>query len=225
MPSPQNRRLRWLSLPLLLVLAGCGAPPETPPPEPTGTAPADVVDSAAVAPPPAVAAPPLAQLRSEQSPFACDVVTADDVKAIFGADVTIRDVTAQRESYSLVDSICQFDFDPAKPFTLDGRPFNGVRVSVFTDRGLRKLDAGSLQDQWQHRTRYDEHSFQLEGGIRAAWVDSEHPPDQSLLVRLGEVMLEVGYYPPASFRGSPQANAPIERLATLMLTNMQERLP
>lgn len=216
-------RLRWLSLSLTLMLAGCGAPPETPPP-PAATQPAAVADSPAIAPPPAVAPPPLAQLSSEQSPFACDVVSADDVKAIFGTDVTIRDVTAQREAHSLVDSICQLDFDPAKPFTLDGRTFRGVQVAVFTDRGLREQNAGTLQDQWLHRTRYDEHSFQLDGGIRAAWVDSEHPPDQSLLVRLGDVMLEVGY-PAASFRGSPEANAPIERLATLMLTNMQERLP
>lgn len=224
MSNPKRQRLRRLYLPLVLLLAGCGAPPETPPSEPAATPPAAVADAPAAAPLPAVAAPPLAQLRSEQSPFACDVLTADDVKAIFDTEVTIRDVTAQRESYSLVDSICQFDFDPARPFTLDGRKFRSVQVQVFTDRGLRALNAGSLQDNWLHRIGYVENSFELDGGIRAAWVESEHPPDQALLVRLGDVMLEVSY-PPSSFRGSPEARAPLERLATLMLTNIKDRLP
>lgn len=209
---------------VILVLSACGhddesITAETPPAEtPIATT---VVDMPATPAAP-VPASPLAVLRSADAPFACDVLKPEDLKVIFDVEVQVRDVTAQRESHALVDSICQFDFDPAKPFTVSGRSFKSVRVDVLTDRTLRAENAGNMQMQWTYRVGDESRSFALRDGLRAAWVESDHPPDQSLLVRMGEVMLELRYYPPSSFRGSPEANTYIEELASLMLQHFEK---
>ncbi len=209
-------------LPLLVLagiasLAACGGTPEP------ATAPAAPPVQAEVQPDPPAAAAPREPSRvrvrtSVEAPFACDVLSEEELARVLPDQPTIIDVTAQRRAYGMaVENACLFAFgsnrDPDK-IDLDSR---FIRVDLYTDASFRAAGHGALQDQWTYRVRDGSTVFHLHETALAAWVDSEHPPDPALIVRQGEVMYDIAQYPAASDQGSPERKAQVEDIARLFL--------
>lgn len=176
-------------------------------------------DSLFVEPAPSDEPPPVMRLlRSEQAPFACDLLEEEVIGEIFDEDVNIIDHTQDRQVRVPVESTCLLGLGEAASQDAVNIRMSYVRVDVYTDRSLQAREWGSLHDQWSYRLRGEQADVRLvEPGALAAWVDSDHPPDPALLVRMGDVMFEIGYWPPSSSPGSPETNRKIERLADVLV--------
>ncbi len=212
-----------LPLALLAGLASLAACRDEPAPAPPPAAePAAVAEPAPAAAPAPTEPSRVRVLSSTEAPFACDVLTDADLAPILGKDVEILDVTEQRRKYGMsVESACLFAFgenrDPEK-INLDSK---FVRVDIYTDAAFRAAGHGALEDQWRYRVRDGSTVFHLHDTALAAWVESEHPPDPALIVRQGEVMYDLAYYPATSNPGNPERNAPIEEIARLFLSKLE----
>jgi len=217
LPKPPQRAL----LPLLVLagvasLAACRGTPE-----PAATPAAPVQAEARTEPQPDLAPREPSRVRvrtSAEAPFACDVLSEEELGRVLPDEPTIIDVTTQRRAYGMaVESACLFAFgrnrDPAR-IDLDSR---FIRVDLYTDASFRAAGHGALQDQWSYRVRDGSTVFHLHDTALAAWVDSEHPPDPALIVRQGEVMYDIAQYPAASDQGSPERKAQVEEIALLFL--------
>lgn len=206
---------------VLLMLTACSQKPEAEP-APTEALSAVAIESQRV--PAREPTPPPAklpwELRSDQAPFACDVLTEEEVKSVFAADVEILDVTKGRTDSVPVQSSCLYSYGSSTDFRQPGAKF--VRVDILTDESLQAREWGQLQDHWMHRIGDDSNRFSLMPDVWAAWVDSEHPPDPALVLRMGDVMFELAYWPPTSSRGSPEANGKIEALAKILVERILE---
>lgn len=207
---------------LLTALAGLAACSEEPAPAPPPAPTPAVAPAPADEPAPAPAEPSRVRVRtSVEAPFACDVLTLEELTPILGDEVTILDATAERKNLGMaVESACMYAFgtnrDPAK-LDLDSR---FIRVDIYTDASFRAAGHGALQDQWTYRVRDGSGVFLLHDTALASWVESEHPPDPALIVRQGEVMYDLAQYPPVSDRGSPERKAQVEDIARLFLAKL-----
>ena len=211
-----------------LLLAACGGGSDAVAPE-SGVAVQEapqpaVQEPVAEAPPaPAATTPGMRQLSSDQAPFACDLLSAEDVAGVVGAETEVFDVTQKRREEGIwSESTCLFGYGENKdPHKLNLKS-RFIRVDVYTDASLRNAGWGSLHDQWATRTELDARRVPFEDGVWAAWVESDHPPDPALLVRQGDVMYEIAHYPPRSSQGDAEKNAQIERLTRILLARQQQ---
>lgn len=211
-----------------VLLAGCAQEPDVPVP------PKDVAQSRPEAPPPEPSAPevPVAeavtgmkQLSSNEAPFACDLLTAEDIAGVVGggAGVDVFDATQKRrDDGTWTDSTCLFGFGENKDIHKLNLKSRFVRVDVYTEASLQQAGWGSLQDQWMVRSNYNQSRFDFRDGVWAAWVESDHPPDPALLIRQGEVMFELAHYPPRSSAKDSERNQQIERIARILLDKREE---
>lgn len=147
------------------------------------------------------AAPRMKHRASHEAPLACDLITAGEVGLLLEKkDVELFDHTEKRrQNGTWTDSACLFAYGKDKDPDKIGLDSEFVRIDVYTDASLQEADWGPLNEQWQYRTgrQFDGSGLQLHPHAFAAWVDSDHPPDPALLVRQGDVMFEISYYPPA----------------------------
>lgn len=152
-------------------------------------------------------------------PLTCDLLSHVDAAAIFGEEGHVSDETVARHDRAPVEVSCliKFGHEDESPEERRNRRFRSVRADFYSNESYSGAGWGTLQHNWDYRTGDPENQFVLMNGIKAGWVDSEHPPDQSLLVFLSDYMLELGYWPPSSFRGAPEANSNIESLARAVL--------
>src|SRR5690606_38008918 len=148
---------------------------------------------------------------SAEAPFACEVLSAEELVRVLPDEPTIIDGTTQRRAdRTAVERACPFacgrNRDPAR-LDLDAR---STRAERYTHASCGAAGPGALQDQWSYRVRDGSTVFHLHDTALAAWVDSEHPPDPALIVRQGEVMYDIAQYPAASDQGSPERKAQVE---------------
>ena len=162
-------------------------------------------------------------LRSEEAPVACAVIDVEILRDSFSENVTVHDISDERRERNPVESSCVFAFGSQNESRAERRErrLHGLRIDVWSDRSYQAADWGTLEANWQHRTGHADRWFEIDGLALASWVDSEHPPDQSLLLRTGDVMFELGYYPPTSYSGSPETDARIEQMAAVILQNLR----
>ena len=165
------------------------------------------------------------RLSSDQAPFACDLLLEEQVGEVLGEEAQSFDITTSRQNTGPVESSCLFAYGPDKNPESIGAGALFVRVDVYSDRSYRSKGWGDLNEQWIYRTQDNIRRFDFYPGVWAAWVDSDHPPDPALLIRSGDVMFEVAYYPPSSSPGSTQANGKIEKIATLLLEKVDSMYP
>lgn len=160
---------------------------------------------------------PMKQLTSADAPFACDVVTPEQVAMYLGPNFQIADITADRKNQTMspVTSTCLL-YEGKDPATMTA----GVIIDIWTEADVIAAGHRGIDGVWTHRA--SEHARRLEAipDAWAAWVDSEHAPDRALLVRQGEVMFELISQP---FQSSADAPAvpqdKIEQLAIEVVRN------
>lgn len=211
----QSKTIRAGLLPLAAVLL-CACSESEPTATPDPEQPKVTLAQPAI-PDPAPAAPEMQKLTSSEAPFACELLDQATATAILGSDVTIKDVTAERkaDTGNPTESSCLYvkgtGDDPLQP---------ALRVEVWTHTGMERGGWGSMDKNWTHRSNAGGGSKPLEGlpGAWAAWVESDHPPDLSLLVRQGEVMLELTSFPPVSGEHPMVPNDIVERFARQALS-------
>lgn len=219
----------------VLLLAACGQdepPPAASPqavekadPAPAPAQPPARTATPAAAPPPPVAAKPVMKLRkSADAPFACDLLTPAEMGLLLEQkNIEVFDYTqTRRENGTWSDSTCLFAYGKEKDPDKIGMDSQFIRIDVYTDASLQAAEWGPLQDQWEHRARHeaDGGGLHLHDQAWAVWVESDHPPDPALLVRQGEVMFEVSYFPPSSSPGTPETRAQIESIARTLLDRL-----
>lgn len=164
-------------------------------------------------------------LSSEQAPFACDLVREEDVGEIMGDVTQSFDITGSPQSVGPVESACLYAYGSDKDPASIGAGALFVRIDVYSDRSYQARGWGTLNEQWIYRTQEGGKKFDFLPDVWAAWVDSDHPPDPALLVRMGDVMFEISYYPPSSSPGTSERNGKIERVAALVLENVRSMYP
>lgn len=152
-------------------------------------------------------------------PATCDVLTPADIETIFSHEFHVSDITNDRKAHAPVEYSCVINFGRENDTREERRKrrFHAVRIDVYSNRSYVDAGWGTLQENWVYRSGGQSNRFSPLDGASAGWVDSEHPPDQSLLVRNGDYLLELGYWPPSSFKGSPESDGKIEQLAKLIL--------
>ena len=112
-----------------------------------------------------------------------------------------------------VESSCLYGYGAAAMHQEVILSLEYIRLDVYSERAMQEQGWGALADYWRSRLNSrKEGAPEFPGGL-VEWVDSEHPPDPSLLIKLGDVMLEVGHWPPGSWPPSSERNRPIELAA------------
>lgn len=211
-----------------LLLAGCDREPDVPAPsKESPQAQPETHQSESVAPEVSIneAVTGMKQLSSNEAPFACDLLTADDVASVVGNEfgVEVFDATQKRRDDGIwTDSTCLYGFGENKDIQKLSLKSRFVRVDVYTEASLQQAGWGSLQEQWMVRSNYNQSRFDFHDGAWVAWVESDHPPDPALLIRQGEVMLELAHYPPRSSSKDSERNRQIERIAKILLEKREE---
>lgn len=152
-------------------------------------------------------------------PATCSLISPDDTQEIFSWASYASDITDSRKEDAPVEHSCLLYFGSEDEGREERRKrrFQAVRVDVYSNDSYSDAGWGTLSHNWQYRTGSSDRHFQLMEGALAGWGNSDHPPDQSLLIHMGEYMLELSYWPPTSFRGSPEANRAIEKMAALIV--------
>lgn len=151
----------------------------------------------------------------------CDRIAIKDVEQIFGVRFERVDNTEVRLLTAPVEGSCVFDFrkgdaEPANPRLMMAQ--SGIRVDVFSDAKLRGEEWwGTLDSNWQYRCRHHDYWKRLSERAWMCWTETEHAPDRAVLINGGEFMFEIGYYPPTSFKGTPDTDRLIERFAQRVL--------
>lgn len=212
----QSKTIRAGLLPLATaLLCACSESEPTVAPEPEQP---KVTQAQPAIPDPAPTSPEMRILTSAEAPFACELLNQAAATAILGQEVTVKDITTARkaDTGNPVESSCLYVKGQG-----DDLMQPSLRVEVWTHAGLEQGGWGSLDKNWTHRSNAGGGSKPLEGlpGAWAAWVESEHPPDLSLLVRQGEVMLELTSFPPVSGEQPMVPNALVEQFARQALIN------
>lgn len=157
-------------------------------------------------------------MASNEAPFACDTLTAEDVEGVIGAETEVFDITEKRKVIRVaVESACLYAYGEDKNPDSIGLRAKFIMVDVYTDEAIRAAGWGTLHDQWWRRSEENSKRFDLMEDVWTAWVDSDHPPDPALLVRQGDVMIEIAYFPPSSSVGTREGNAKIESLARILV--------
>lgn len=215
---------------MTVLLLGCGKEPQRPgSAEPVGE-PVKQAEVADIVPPTDASNAVTSQLlgmrilASEDAPFACDTLSAGDIENIIGAETEVFDVSEKRKSAgAAVDSTCLYAYGEDKNPDSIRLKAKFVRVDVYTDANIKAAGWGTLHEEWLRRSEDNKRRFDLIEGVWAAWVDSDHPPDPALLVRQGDVMFEVAYFPPSSSPGTREENAKIEKIAATLIGNQSSQ--
>ena len=183
-------------------LAACKDDPE---PAPKAAEPIVKIDKAPPPPPEpervveATTPPPVEGWKSADAPNACDVMSDADAAEILGAPVKAIDATDRHLKWRKpVASACLFAFGKDKDpdnLTFDSK---FVRVQVFTSVTLDNRRKRTAESFFKARKATNFSDFELGPGFEAFWTTSYHPPYRALLIRNGEVVIEVQSYPPSS---------------------------
>lgn len=183
-------------------LVACGDDPE---PAPKAAEPIVTIDKAPPPPPEPVrevalaTPPPESGWKSSDAPNACDVMSDAEAADILGAPVKAIEATERHLKWRKpVASACFFAFGKDK--NPDDMTFDSkfVRVQVFTDLTLDNHRKRTAESFFKARKANNFGDFELGPGFEAFWTTSDHPPDRALLIRNGEVVIEVQSYPPSS---------------------------
>jgi hypothetical protein len=146
------------------------------------------------------APPPPEGWTSADAPNACDVLSDDEAAAVLGAPVGAIDITEQQVKLRKpVASACLFAFGKnRKSADISDLDAKFVRVQVFTTVSLDNQRGRTAENYFNARKSTFFGALELGPGFEAFWTTSDHPPDRSLLIRNGDVVLEVQSYPPSS---------------------------
>ncbi len=197
--SPAPRLV--LAAAILFGVAACGDDPE---PAPKAAEPIVKIDKAPPPPEPERVAtpanPPSAEgWKSADAPNACDVMGDAEAADLLGAEVRVVDATEKHlKLRKPIASACFFAFGKDKNPDQLGDDSRFVRVQVFTNVTLANPRNRTAESFFKARKAKNYGAFDLGPGFEAFWTTSDHPPDRSLLIHNGEVVIEVQSYPPSS---------------------------
>jgi hypothetical protein len=187
------------------ILFGAAACSDDPEPAPKAAEPIVKIDKAPPPPPEpervvTPANPPSAEgWKSSEAPNACDVMSASEAAELLGAEVKVIDSTDKHIQHRKpVASACYFAFGRDKDPDALGDDAKFVRVQVFTNVTLKNPRNRTAESFFKARRAKHYGDFELGPGFEAFWTTSDHPPDRSLLIHNGEVVIEVQSYPPSS---------------------------